>query len=247
MSSEQTSSAAVGARLPASPTRDAVLEAVRTFRPAEDEVDPGGITSSRLAEMLGLHPTTVRFHTDRLEAAGLIRSHLTTAFGVGRPRKVFAAVPVVVETDRSTYLLRLLQLMTESFNTGVTPVQAGEQWARQHLPLLPAGPAASPGAWLSKVGPLVDVLQDWGYAPELMTTDAGRTCRITLNDCPFRELARAHPDVVCGIHCGLVRGALHQVGEDDVDLAVQPFVGPTRCLVTITTRQPFDHHEEPPV
>lgn len=51
------------------------------------------MTAAQLSEVLGLHPTTVRFHTDRLEAAGIIASHLTTAFGVGRPRKVYASHP----------------------------------------------------------------------------------------------------------------------------------------------------------
>lgn len=247
VSPEQTSSGADGARLLASPTRRAIVDALRDYRHrGGGEVDPGGLTSGQLADLLGLHPTTVRFHTDRLEAAGIIASRLTTAFGVGRPRKVYAVAPRPAEADRAAYLQRLLQVMTESFNSGATPVQAGEQWARQHLALVPTGAATSPGAWLSKIGPLVDVLQDWGYAPEVTTTDGGRTCRIALTDCPFRELARANPEVVCGIHRGLVLGALHQVGEDDVDLAVVPFVGPTLCHLTITTRQSFHcHHEEP--
>jgi predicted ArsR family transcriptional regulator len=245
VSPEQTSSAAVGAGLLASPARQGIVDALERYRPDEGEVDPGGLTSRQLADLLGLHPTTVRFHAERLEAAGIIRSHLTTVFGVGRPRKVYAVAPRASETDRTTYLLRLLELMTESFSTGATPEQAGERWARHHLPLEPTEPATSPGAWLGKVGPLVDVLQDWGYAPELTTRDGGRTCHISLTDCPFMGLARANPDVVCGIHRGLLLGALHQVGEPDVEVSLRPFVGPTLCHARVTTRQPFDsHHEE---
>ncbi len=242
MNSEQTSSAPVGARLLALPTRRAIVDALERHRPDQGDLDPGGMTSAQLAELLGLHPTTVRFHTDRLEAAGIIRSHLTTAFGVGRPRKVYAVSPGPADADRATYLLRLLQLMTESFNTGATPAQAGAQWVREHLALAPTEPAMSPGAWLSKVGPLIDVLQDWGYAPELTTTDGGRTCCITLTECPFMELARANPDVVCGIHEGLVRGVLAQLGEADVDVKVKPFARPNLCEAQITTHQPFDQH-----
>jgi predicted ArsR family transcriptional regulator len=234
------------ADLLASPARRAIVDALREYRPPEDQVDAGGMTTHQLAELLGLHPTTVRFHADRLEAAGIIRSHLTTAFGVGRPRKAYAVVPVVAEQDRSTYLLHLLEAMTESFGSGATPKEAGERWARHHLPSVPSAPATSPGGWLAKIGPLVDVLQDWGYAPELTTTDGGRTCRIALTECPFRELASAHPEVVCGIHRGLLLGALRQVGEEDVDVLVQPFVTPTRCHAQITARQPFDRHPEQP-
>lgn len=242
---EQEPDAAVRAGLLASPTRRAIVDALRSYRSHDGDVDAGGMTSGQLAELLGLHPTTVRFHTDRLEAAGIIRSQLTTAFGVGRPRKVYAVAPLVDETDRSTYLMRLLQLMTETFSTGATPEQAGAQWARDHLSVTPSSPATSPGAWLGKVGPLIDLLHEWGYAPELTTKDAGRTCRIALRDCPFMPLARAHPDVVCGIHAGLVSGALHELGEDDVAVSLEPFAGPNLCHVQLTTRQPFDtHHEE---
>lgn len=247
MESEQASRVADSAGLLTSPTRRAIVDALRSHRPAAGDLDAGGMTAAQLAELLGLHHTTVRFHTDRLEAAGIIGSHLTTAFGVGRPRKVYAVRPTAAGTGRTAYLLRLLQLMTESFSAGATPEQAGEQWARRHLDPVPQPPATSPGAWLSKVGPLVDVLQDWGYAPQLATAESGRTCHLTLNACPFLELARAHPDVVCGIHEGLLRGALRQVGEDDVDISLTPFVGPNLCHAQVTTRQPFvRHHEEPP-
>lgn len=131
--------------------------------------------------------------------------------------------------------------MTESFTSGATPQEAGEQWAVRHLELVTAPPAASPGAWLAKVGPLVDVLEDWGYVPDLAIADRGRTCRLVLADCPFLELARANPDVVCGIHEGLLSGALGALGEPDVEVVLEPFVGPALCRAAITTHHPFDH------
>jgi predicted ArsR family transcriptional regulator len=235
-----------GAGLLASPGRRAIVEALRTHRTGPGEPEVGGMTAQQLAARLGLHVTTVRFHADRLEAAGVIASHLTTAFGVGRPRKVYALAPTVAAQDRSAYLLHLLEAMTESFTSGATPEEAGEHWARHHLPLVPSPPATSPGTWLAKIGPLVDVLQDWGYAPELTTAGGGRICHIALTECPFLELAVAHPEVVCGIHRGLLLGALSQVGEEDVDVVVEPFVTPTRCRARIMTRQPFDNHHEQP-
>ncbi|MBP8837750.1 MAG: transcriptional regulator, partial [Dermatophilaceae bacterium] len=50
---------------------------------------------------------------------------------------------------------------------------------------------------------------------------------------------RVRPDVVCGVHHGLITGALDHVGEHDVAIEVRPFVGPTRCLVKVTTETPF--------
>ena len=43
------------------------------------------------------------------------------------------------------------------------------------------------------------MLQEWGYTPEIATTDRGRTAEITLVDCRFLALARENPAVVCGV------------------------------------------------
>lgn len=63
-------------------------------------------------------------------------------------------------------------------------------------------PARTAGEWSSTVGRLVDTLRVWGYTPSVRTEDSGRTARIDLVDCPFIQLARAHPEVACGIHRG---------------------------------------------
>ena len=34
--------------------------------------------------------------------------------------------------------------------------------------------------------------------------------------CPFRDLAEAHPDLVCRVHCGLVEGVVDQLGDIEV-------------------------------
>ena len=84
---------------------------------------------------------------------------------------------------------------------------------------------ARPGAWLGKVGRTVDLLGRWGYTPELRTTDEGRTAELTLVDCPFLALAQTKPEVVCGVHRGLLRGAMDAVGEADTEVTLRPFVG----------------------
>mgnify|MGYP000899211918 FL=1 len=86
---------------------------------------------------------------------------------------------------------------------------------------------------------MVDQLEHWGYTPELATSNGGRTVTIALHNCPFLALARVRPDVVCGVHQGLIVGALGSVGERDIRIEVRPFVEPTRCLVKVSTDTPF--------
>ncbi len=245
VSAQQADAVEAGAALLASPVRRAIIESLELFAEAEREAGEsaaaGGMTAAQLAEELGVHVTTARFHLDQLELAGLVLSHFTTVFGVGRPRKVYAVAPSTNEPDRTASHLKLLAgLLSASFVSDLTPEAAGEQWIQEHVKLRRSDPATTPGAWLTKLGALIDVLERWGYTPNLTTTDGGRSCRIDLVDCPFMDLARANPDVVCGIHRGLLTGALDQMGEEQVDVSLQPFVGPTLCHAHVSTRQPFE-------
>lgn len=205
-----------------------------------------GHTAAELAEQLGLHVTTVRFHLDQL-VAGLILDSEFRAGRVGRPRKVYRFKPgslaPVSEAEAYRALAELLAETWEATSNGIplTPEQAGRQWALTH-----AGdeesdqtPAHSPGVWLGKIGRTIDMLGRWGYTPELRTADHGHTAELTLVDCPFLALAQSKPELVCGVHRGLLRGAMDAVGETDTEVTLRPFVGPGRCLATITTHAPF--------
>jgi hypothetical protein len=56
-------------------------------------------------------------------------------------------------------------------------------------------------------------------------------------------LARARPDVVCGVHRGLLRGTLDALGEPDAEVGLHPFVEPRVCHARISTRAPFTRRE----
>ena len=123
--------------------------------------------------------------------------------------------------------------------TPLTPEEVGAAWARRRTrdPQDPttSEQAATPGTWLGKIAVLIDLLRDWGYTPNLRTEDSGRTVEIEIATCPFLPLAHSHPEVVCGVHRGLLRGTLESLGETDVTVGLQPFVTSTRCLAHLTT------------
>jgi predicted ArsR family transcriptional regulator len=227
-----------------SPVRRALVDELARYRPDPDvDLAAPGLTAAQLAEVLDLHVTTVRFHLDQLVAAGVVTAEFTKVFGVGRPRKVYAVAPEEPRTEDNGASLHILaELLTESFGSRMTPVKAGEEWAAQHVDLVDEGPAESAGTWLTKVGRMIDVLQDWGYHPELSTTEGGRSCQIDLARCPFMDLARANEAVVCGIHRGIIKGVLRQLGESEASVSLEPFVEPDRCQAHIHTRTPFRGH-----
>lgn len=210
-----------------------------------------GLTAQELGSRAGLHLTTVRFHLERLVEGGLLTSHSARSRGVGRPSKRYViAREGLLEPRRHEAFVRLAELLTAAFTaraedgSPLTPEQAGETWAHEHSAQLlggrpPAGPATSPDAWLATVGRMVDVLRDWGYTPDLRTSAADRTADLDDIGCPFVDLARRRPEVVCGVHRGLMRGILEVLGETDSELELTPFATPTRCTAHVTTRTPF--------
>ncbi len=235
---------------PSTPLASAVRRRILGHLEQVAESAPPGTTigrsASELAAYLQLHVTTVRFHLDQLVAGGFLVASFERASKVGRPRKLYA-VPrdAVGRPDVQRHYEVLAGLMAHSWPTDggptITPQEAGRRWAagRADPALAQHEAAATPGRWLAKVGTMVDQLEHWGYTPELSTSDSGRSVTITLHNCPFLALAKVRPDVVCGIHEGLITGAMAHVGETDVSIEVRPFVGPTRCLVKVTTPTHF--------
>jgi predicted ArsR family transcriptional regulator len=231
-----------------------------------------GQSAQELAEIVGLHLTTVRFHLDQMVAAGLLTAvQAAPSGGAGRPRKLYA-VPVVSMTRPtdpealqayavlSGFLSRAGDLgpaaehdrTSHSTHLDESPtalVQSGRQWARDHVARIASGigeerPATTPGAWLGKVGVVMDLLVGWGHTPEVRTTPGGRETEIFLRDCPFLALAKEQPNMVCGVHRGLLRGALDALGEESVLLDLEPLVDHRTCRAHLTVNTPFPDRGE---
>lgn len=233
------------AALLASPVRRRLVDVLAH---ADTAAATPGLTAAELGAEVGLHVTTVRFHLDQLVAAGLVESSLRRA-GVGRPRKVYSLAPgslADVDARAEADHLRLLSgLLASTLTEGVsghtmTPAEAGRRWALEHVsPQGDQPPADTPGRWLGKLAQMIDVLQEWGYTPELKTSDGGRVAEVTLAHCPFLDLARDNPAVVCGIHRGLIAGSLAQLGESATRVSLEPFVDDTTCIAHVSTTTPF--------
>lgn len=234
------------AALLASPVRRRLVDALAN---ADTDGDAPGLTAAELGAEVGLHVTTVRFHVDQLVAVGLVESAVRRDGGAGRPRKVYSLAPGSlddVDPRAEADHLRLLSgLLASTLTEGasghaMTPAEAGRRWAVEHVAPQGGGlPADTPGRWLGKLAQMIDVLQEWGYTPELRTTDGGRVAEVTLAHCPFLDLARENPAVVCGIHRGLIAGSLAQLGESATRVSLEPFVDDSTCIAHVSTTTPF--------
>ena len=253
---EETDSKAGGRRrdrLPRNRQRERVLQMVRAHGGAIDAVE--------LASRIGLHVTTVRFHLDALCDEGAIERTRIYRDGVGRPRTGYRAVE-----ERLDYRILAEILAMELGETTETRARraqrAGQQWAgriagskseadaAQDVTEAEVGDPLDRGAVLA-----TEVFNRMGFDPELaaesepmasLSADSkqivGRERVIRLRACPVRDLARAHPEVGCGIHLGLLQGLLDHAaaagGQPDtrkqgLSARLDPFVEPELCIARL--------------
>lgn len=182
-----------------------------------------------IARAMGLHPNSVRDQLRLLVEAGLVTKEVSPPSGRGRPSLRYMARP---DPDASEPYRSLARVLTEELDrspeTAATATAAGERWGRTMV-----GPAGTPMAPDEAVRRLIEVLDDAGFAPE---PPADLSAPIRLRRCPFDLLARDHRAVVCGVHLGLMRGALRELEAPLDAVRLEPFVEPDLCLAHLEER-----------
>jgi predicted ArsR family transcriptional regulator len=193
---------------------------------------PAPMSILAIADVLGVHPNTVRFHLDNLVAEGQVEQVERGRKGPGRPPLMFQ---VVRQMDRggTRHYRMLAEILTTALaaerNPRAKAIAAGRAWGRQLDPR--SRPRAATSAE-EAVDRLIGMLDDLGFVPERRTAKGKQ--QVGLRHCPFLELAETRGSVVCPIHLGLMQGALETwaapVSVDRLDA----FVEPDLCLAHIT-------------
>lgn len=243
-------------RLPRNRQRERTLQMVRERGGAIDAVE--------LASLMKLHVTTVRFHLDALCDEGAIERIRMNRDGRGRPRTGYRAV-----AERLDYriLAEILAMeLGETVETRARRAQrAGVQWAERIATSRPEAVGGQGGTDAARAGDLLDrgavlateVFDRMGFDAELaaesepsasLSADSeqvfGAERVIRLHACPVRDLSRAHPEVGCGLHLGLLQGLVNRAAgghadhdEVSVSARLEPFVEPELCIARLGPRQ----------
>ena len=189
-----------------------------------------------IADRAGLHPNTARFHLDALVDAGLAARAPKERTTPGRPSMAYRAVAGGETMGRRRY--RLLAEMLTSLIAGMLPKpgeaagEAGREWGRYLTEPPPPYQRLDAGEAVER---LTAILAEIGFAPEAVTD--GTQYQLRLRQCPFREVAENHQDVVCQLHLGLMQGALAQMRAPVTADRLQPFAEPSLCIAYLATRQ----------
>lgn len=199
-----------------------------------------------LARRVGLHANTVRSHLAVLADAGLVSSHAKRQARVGRPRTAWEASATQSSPAQADGYRQLVQILASYLaesagDPGRQATNAGEAWGRY---LARGGSIARGGSTSERasdpegLSELVEALDQLGFSPQ---ADLDETApRLLLRRCPFRDVAAAHPEVVCSIHLGLMNGLLDELRAPLQATRLRPFISPSLCIAELTrpTRRP---------
>lgn len=188
------------------------------------------VTREEAAEATGISRNLAAHHLDKLVEAGLLRTRYqhpaARPRGRGRTPKVYEPtgndVAFSFPARRYELAARILtDAIAESPGDARTAACAiaeryGVQLGRQ---------AAGSGADLTTA---YRVLSDLGFSPSRPRDDV-----VLLGNCPFRALARRHPDLVCALNHALLAGVLTGLGAGHLVARFAP--RPGACCVEIHT------------
>ncbi len=184
------------------------------------------MTLAELSAVTSLHPNTLREHLESLESRGSVRRRQADPSGRGRPAWLYETTGTSTASRAMEYAGLATALASVIARHSTDPrgeaLEAGQDWGRALVRAkgLPRGRGA---IWVRRS--VVTLLADLGFSPE----PSVRATSVRLTRCPLLDAARAEPEIVCGVHLGIVRGALQEWGADTQDAELSPFSEPGAC------------------
>lgn len=189
-------------------------------------------STAEVADALGLHANTVRPHLERLRDVGLLEVTVDARGGVGRPQHRYglcADAPTLgLEPAPLPMLARLVLRLAE--RAGLNGADAAEIARAQG-----AADATSYRNAPSTLEALVGELDRLGFDPEVTDGSEPDEAVVGFCHCPFRDVAERFPDLVCGLHRGLVEGFVNAMGDATIT-SFDTLVDRTPCRVAVTAR-----------
>jgi predicted ArsR family transcriptional regulator len=192
---------------------------------------------------MGLHPNTARFHLEALTEAGLAVRETEDRETPGRPRIGYRAA---ADGPAGRRRYRLLAEMLTSLIAGTVPEpgraaeEAGREWGAYLTEQPPPYQRLTAAEAVEK---LTVIMEELGFAPQAEAGDGDGHYRLCLRQCPFREVAEHHRDVICSLHLGLMRGALARMRAPVAAARLDPFIEPSLCVARLTAREDLGERE----
>ena len=168
------------------------------------------VTVADIAGQFGLHPNVARMHLAKLEQAGFLTTTFRHASGGGRPAKLYRLSDLVVSFGfpprryEQLSALALAALAAGGTRDDALRVcrEAGAAEGRRALD----GDAGVPRHPDAAAALIATITREQGLLPEVAWRDGSLS--VIVNNCSFRELSGADPDLVCAMHRSFLQGIL---------------------------------------
>lgn len=198
------------------------------------------VSAQQVADSLSLHPNTVRPHLERLREVGFLELVQRSDGRVGRPQHLYVVAPdaptfgVEPKSQRVAAAVMAETLASLIDRIELSPddaAEVGRAWGREvevrsserdkegSVLMKPADPTST----------LVNDFSRLGFEP------TGTVEEVFFGECPFRQIADLHPEIVCAAHRGICEGILDVEGHGATveTFSSRPESG--RCSVRIAT------------
>ncbi len=194
---------------------------------------PTSVSRERAAEAVRLPVHSVKFHLDKLVAAGLLEveyRRLTgrSGPGAGRPAKLFrrSSREVALSVPPRRYDLAgevLAEAVDRAVRQAVPVGETVRRVAHEAGHALAAEPGEDGGDDMTRTCRL---LARHGYEPRIVDQE------LCLANCPFDRLASDHTELVCGLNLSLIDGVLHGLEVETLTARLAPQAG--LCCVRVS-------------
>ncbi|MDR2975639.1 MAG: helix-turn-helix domain-containing protein [Propionibacteriaceae bacterium] len=197
-----------------------------------------------VATTVGIHPNTARFHLESLVDAGLAARETEVSSQPGRRRILYTGTLPNQTHERAQGYRLLAQILTGFIaakhpDEGEEMYEVGMQWGG-YLTSRPAPFEVLDEAEIDQR--VMDKLDALWFAPEFCGDPEPH---LLLHNCPFSELARSAPDVVCRLHLGMINGSLAELRSTQRVVELCPLVAPHLCEARLGPAEAIEHTTVP--
>ena len=186
------------------------------------------LSAAEVADAVGIHVNTARFHLESLVDAGLASRESETRLQPGRRRILYSGTLPNQTHERAQGYRLLSQFLVAKIATshpemGPDMYEVGSQWGK-YLTTRPDPSEVFTSEQLDQK--LVEKLDALWFAPELVH---GPQPYLVLHNCPFYDSASRSPSVVCQLHVGMLNGSLEELRSSHRVTEILPRERPHLC------------------
>jgi predicted ArsR family transcriptional regulator len=203
---------------------------------AREAAEP--VTASEIAEAFAIHTNVARHHLDRLVADGYLQvTHRRRTGkrgpGAGRPAKHYEAtgkeVSVQFPARRHDLLAELLVRVVERLAPAEAAAVAEEIGYEYGRELAAEVGLPQDAGFATAVHAVARAMIGVGFDTEAQAADRILVTRF----CPFGETAVNHPEIVCRIDQGIVKGLLEATRHDGAPVVIPHVAVDEECVTEV--------------